>query len=325
MERLELESQSLLNKDNAQSDVLIGGGGNRRITSHNHGFNLFAVLKSLPFYGEVFGRFFAFAQNDNNNNSLTKRVCNNFTDTDFSRFTFRFSLEQAVNNQNSKVAFTLAEVLITLGIIGVIAALTLPTLIANKKAKELEVALKKNASILQQAVMLVNLEDGEDLAHTVNGGRTLKDKLKPHLNVLKDCGYGTEISSCVVNTGYDANKDAKNTYRTYNKATTVNYYWLDDGQLLLTDGTLILIEESPGYSGLFISVDINGFQKGPNLWGHDLFTFEITSEGKFLPMGAVGTRYNSNDFCSKTATGNTNGVACTYKALTDPNYFKQLP
>lgn len=39
--------------------------------------------------------------------------------------------------------FTLAEVLITLGIIGIVAALTLPALIANKQAKELEVSLKK--------------------------------------------------------------------------------------------------------------------------------------------------------------------------------------
>ena len=39
--------------------------------------------------------------------------------------------------------FTLAEVLITLGIIGVVAALTIPNLVANHRAKELEIALKK--------------------------------------------------------------------------------------------------------------------------------------------------------------------------------------
>ena len=44
--------------------------------------------------------------------------------------------------------FTLAEILITIGIIGVIAAITLPVLIADKRAKELETALKKNASVL---------------------------------------------------------------------------------------------------------------------------------------------------------------------------------
>ena len=42
-----------------------------------------------------------------------------------------------------KFAFTLAEVLITLGIIGVVAALTLPTVIKHYKAKVLETAFKK--------------------------------------------------------------------------------------------------------------------------------------------------------------------------------------
>lgn len=43
-----------------------------------------------------------------------------------------------------KSAFTLAEVLITLGIIGVVAALTLPALMADYRAKELEVRFKKS-------------------------------------------------------------------------------------------------------------------------------------------------------------------------------------
>lgn len=57
-------------------------------------------------------------------------------------------------------AFTLAEVLITLGIIGVVAALTMPSLIADKRAKELETALKKNASVIQQAILMITYEDG---------------------------------------------------------------------------------------------------------------------------------------------------------------------
>lgn len=41
-------------------------------------------------------------------------------------------------------AFTLAEVLITLGIIGIVAALTLPALIQNNRNKELQTGLKKH-------------------------------------------------------------------------------------------------------------------------------------------------------------------------------------
>ena len=55
--------------------------------------------------------------------ALVPQYLSNFSETVFSRFTSYFS--------RKRTAFTLAEVLITLGIIGIVAALTLPTLIAN--------------------------------------------------------------------------------------------------------------------------------------------------------------------------------------------------
>ena len=52
----------------------------------------------------------------------------------------------------AKVAFTLAEVLITLGVIGVVAAMTLPTLIQNYKKHEVETKLAKFYTVMNQAV-----------------------------------------------------------------------------------------------------------------------------------------------------------------------------
>ena len=52
---------------------------------------------------------------------------------------------------NKKFAFTLAEVLITLGIIGVVAAMTLPTLIQNYRKQQTTTQLKATYSILSQA------------------------------------------------------------------------------------------------------------------------------------------------------------------------------
>lgn len=58
-------------------------------------------------------------------------------------------------------SFTLAEVLITLGIIGVVAAMTLPAIINNSQNKELEARLKKSYSILQQGLNLMSSEEGQ--------------------------------------------------------------------------------------------------------------------------------------------------------------------
>lgn len=60
-----------------------------------------------------------------------------------------------------KKAFTLAEVLITLGIIGVVAALTIPTLIANHKKQTVETKLAKFYSVMGQAIKLAEVDNGD--------------------------------------------------------------------------------------------------------------------------------------------------------------------
>ena len=60
-----------------------------------------------------------------------------------------------------KAAFTLAEVLITLGIIGIVAAMTIPTLVQNYKKKVVETKLVKVMSMMNQAIKLSTVENGE--------------------------------------------------------------------------------------------------------------------------------------------------------------------
>lgn len=60
-----------------------------------------------------------------------------------------------------KKGFTLAEVLITLGIIGVVAALTMPVLMANYKKQQTVTQLKKVYSALQQSVQISQVKYGD--------------------------------------------------------------------------------------------------------------------------------------------------------------------
>ena len=66
-----------------------------------------------------------------------------------------------VFEQKRVPAFTLAEVLITLGIIGVVAAMTLPSVISSYKQKEAISRLKKFYSTMQQAIMLSEIDNAE--------------------------------------------------------------------------------------------------------------------------------------------------------------------
>ena len=230
-----------------------------------------------------------------------------------------------------KFAFTLAEVLITLGIIGVVAVITLPAVINNSRNKQLEAGLKRAYSVTSQALDMYQAETGERYTLENAEKHTLKPILMKYLKTVEDCGFGANKvnESCIPNTGHsdyepDTNK-AKASYKTYNgKEVNINFF--DDGQFVMNDGSLVLLENTIA-ARVFISIDVNGYNKNPNRLGHDLFMFQIDDKGKLLPMGASGTAYYStiDDFCSPTSTDNMNGAGCTYKALTDKDYFKNLP
>ena len=213
-----------------------------------------------------------------------------------------------------KSAFTLAEVLITLGIIGVIAALTLPSILANKERKELQAAFKKGYSELGQALVSMNAEQGFETTPKSYSKMPFYQTYMKYFQVLENCNRSDCLSLLK--------------YKTFNKKNDANTTYFDDGQFILSDGTFIVIENPYGLENahILITIDTNGIKKRPNAWGHDLFTFQIGSDGKLLPMGAEYTEYtDKNTYCDKSSTNNLNGIACAYYAMSDKDYWKTLP
>jgi len=218
-----------------------------------------------------------------------------------------------------KNGFTLAEVLITLVIIGVVAAMTIPTLVNRTNKEELRTGLLKAQSVLSGALEKFYTKNGykltpAELVYSGSGTRVyLKDKIMPYFSVAKDCGTASCANSTIAN------------YKNFSGTTGIQYGLIDDGQFVLNDGMTVFIENYTG--SIYIAVDVNGHEKKPNKPGHDLFFFQMNNEGNLVPMGAEGTDYYSatNAYCSKTSSSNVNGFGCTAKALNDANYFKNLP
>ena len=77
---------------------------------------------------------------------------------------------------NMKKAFTLAEVLITLGIIGIVAAMTLPTLIQDYKKKVVETRLAHFYTVINQAIRLSEVENGDKAYWFENAGGWNEDR-----------------------------------------------------------------------------------------------------------------------------------------------------
>ncbi len=227
--------------------------------------------------------------------------------------------------------FTLAEVLITLGIIGIVAAMTLPALIQKNKRAELQNGLKTGYSLLQQALQRMNADNGYPVIPANYPYRTFKNEFIKYFDNPIDCQWGGDQGTTasilcgsgdkIYDDGGNYSQEIQNIYKTYNKASnTISSVPLDDGQFVLKNGMLVMIENQ-NTGKIFISIDINSITKKPNIWGQDLFTFQIMADGKLLPMGADGTAYEAEDYCSKTSTNTLNGIACTQRALTDESYW----
>ena len=80
-----------------------------------------------------------------------------------------------------KRGFTLAEILITLAIIGVVAALTIPSVISNAQQQEFKTGLKKAVSVLNEAIQTNIALEGE----TPYDNENLRDYLIRHMSVIK--------------------------------------------------------------------------------------------------------------------------------------------
>lgn len=231
-----------------------------------------------------------------------------------------------------KTAFTMAEVLITIGIIGVVAAMTLPSLISKHQKTELETALKKNYSVMQQALLKMQAENaGVPPSPKIYSRQEFKDLYIKQFNVLIDCGFGSSdvtdkenaAEFCVTEQLDDSNQRYTDHYKTFNKKSQIDNTLINNGQFVLTDGSIIFIENWDT-GRIYISVDVNGIKKSPNIWGHDLFTFQLMDDGRLAPMGMEGTAYSEDGYCSKTSTNKFNGVGCTSRALNDKKYWDIL-
>ena len=248
------------------------GGGNSRLASHINGFSLVRAFNNLAPCGEnkfvrELKRTYKFKRGVNRHtedNSPKYRMVGN----DVGLKSSHFSLKNA--------AFTLAEVLVTLGIIGVVSAMTVPTLMQNYQRQSYVTQLHKvyneMSQVFQQMMTdrnALNLKETGLLNTTEQATETFKNYLK----VVQDCG--NNFSPCFASEYHST---------TGSSIKTVEANWWSSS-FVLADGAAIglhgLIDYSAGnvsYPYGYMYVDING-AKGPNITGRDFFLFYYFNDG----------------------------------------------
>ncbi len=228
-------------------------------------------------------------------------------------------------------AFTMAEVLITLGIIGIIVAMTLPSLVMKHRNKVFESQFKKAYSIASQALMLVKAE--LEVSNLKNAFAIYNAQSDEYLNskLFTDTFYEKVKSS--------TQEEYKNSIRNYtlDRDFTSNAITCTPVNML-PDGSSIC--NKIWSNTISITIDINGPKNGPNAFGHDIFMFIVNDNDALIGQKpGVGDPdpddkwYETNKRpCSKKYSTAGNGIGCSYYAIINKcpddegkNYWECLP
>lgn len=201
-----------------------------------------------------------------------------------------------------RFAFTLAEVLITLGIIGVVASITIPTLMNNIQDAQLKTAWKKAYSVLSQATSQIVKDNGGTLKGICNNldAACIATQFGKYIKIISVCtdnsAYQCFPKPFFLSGGPD-NADAPAIISATN-----------DAILILNDGTNILIRYHDSTCSFtngnpcgWMFVDVNGL-KPPNKFGKDVYGISIF-ENKILPYGANGAFNSGTDDCNTSGQG----------------------
>ena len=225
-----------------------------------------------------------------------------------------------------KNAFTLAEVVITLSIIGITAAIVIPAIIKNETEKITVVKVKKMYSTLTNAYTQAQIENGPVYSWDIgtsegsaDGAKIIVSRIKPYLKIKKDCGindltcFSTSVTSM---SGSDGSwvKGIGNSKKSWYR---IQFY----------DGTSMSIYSkgntdcrTSGLNCLTMEYDVNGL-KGPNKLGVDIFGFGVKSD----MSGGTVYAFKNESACKYNGTDSINGGACSLWVLVKGNmdYLKR--
>ena len=231
------------------------------------------------------------------------------TGTNFSNYLITQSLSHLITSKAA--AFTLAEVLITLAVIGIVAALTLPGLIQNHNEKAWSTAKDLWEKKLTETVRRMNI-DGVMTGH--DSTEDFMNTFKNYMKVIKTCD-NNDINKCyspkIVQTGSDSEPIEVETSDLKTAENLGNDWETNTMSFVIADGTTVIMAYNPNcayadpiedtgsqVSCLGFMVDVNG-KKGPNRVGKDI---ELSSGVAFSTCdNPIGDMCFSTDFAANRA------------------------
>jgi len=217
-----------------------------------------------------------------------------------------------------KKAFTLAEVLVTLGIIGVVSAMTLPTLIKNHQRQVYVTQLQKVVNELSQAAERA-IQDNNAITLTetpykYSNNRAAQQFLSKYLKVAQTCT--SDKSPCLADEYKQLNGSVFDSWA-MNVSESSPCVSLASGAAVCMNGGFDMDDYSDGeythHDYVIIYIDVNG-QQGPNILGRDFFYAELYSDGKIAEGYEIDLAWHGEQCGVADATY---GSGCLSKIMSD--------
>ena len=174
------------------------------------------------------------------------------------------------------LAFTLAETLIVMGIIGIVSALTLPNLNASTGEKEKVAKVKKLYQNINDAVGRATAVYGPINEWFVNDAdeqaraTRLAERMTEFMKITKTCGYGSTNTAC-----FDVSKIGGSLGAQMSSAY----------KFISADGSSFAVTTLDTQGTLMIMIDIDGPNKGNGTYGKDVFWFYLDNQGAPIMSG----------------------------------------
>ena len=194
--------------------------------------------------------------------------------------------------------FTLAEVLITLGIIGVVAAMTLPSVILNYQKKVTVNRLKQAYSTISQALVMAQKDYGDISGWDIATGLTSLDQVDVSLNNFANkylIPYIKSVDECP--SGSSQKEREKCDYTLYwRNGVQRNASFQHCYRFIINNGVVVQLaldnfNDETGKvvygTTIFMQIDLNGKQK-PNMYGRDIFHIILNPSTTNITMYGIG-------------------------------------
>ncbi len=223
-------------------------------------------------------------------------------------------------NSKNLIAFTLSEVLITVVVIGLVATLTVPTLIKNYQKIVLENQFKKAVAVLNESVKLWQLDEN-NIWETYYDGNDQKGKAlrASFVKYLK----GNKVKTPTELKPYYTSIKNSTQQMHYCPASCCGHPLASNRMIETFDGIMYGVCARDNQLNFYF--DLNGYDKGPNKWGIDLFDFDYNKDNRLYNNYTCSSSGCANYFSYKYNGTNVNdGIGCTTCALQRSDYFRKI-